>query len=52
MPSDDTLAKLIRNNFDGEKSWAYYNDVLMRLGLRSGAVFLISDVRGATAVTS
>ena len=37
MPSDDTLAKLIRNNFDGEKSWAYYNDVLMRLGLRSGA---------------
>jgi SAM-dependent methyltransferase len=37
MPSDDTLAKLIRDNFDGEKSWAYYNDVLRRLGLPSGA---------------
>jgi cyclopropane fatty-acyl-phospholipid synthase-like methyltransferase len=37
MPSDDALANLLANNFDGEKSWAYYNDVLKHLGLRKGA---------------
>jgi SAM-dependent methyltransferase len=37
MPSDDNLANLIANGFDGEKNWAYYNDVLKRLGLASGA---------------
>src|SRR5262245_39536051 len=37
VPSDDALAALIRNNFAGEKNWTYYNDVLKRLGLRSGS---------------
>jgi SAM-dependent methyltransferase len=38
LPSDESLAELIKNNFDGsEKSWAYYNDVLRRLGLGVGA---------------
>jgi SAM-dependent methyltransferase len=37
MPSDDALASLVANNFDGEKSWAYYNNVLKRLGLKKGA---------------
>jgi SAM-dependent methyltransferase len=37
VPSDDTLASLIKNDFAGEKSWTYYNDILKRLGLRSGS---------------
>jgi cyclopropane fatty-acyl-phospholipid synthase-like methyltransferase len=37
MPSDAALATLLSNGFQGEKNWSYYNDVLQRLGLRSGA---------------
>jgi len=37
MPSDDSLSALLANNFEGEKSWTYYNDVLKRLGFGSGA---------------
>jgi 2-polyprenyl-3-methyl-5-hydroxy-6-metoxy-1,4-benzoquinol methylase len=37
MPSDDNLAILIANNFDGKKNWTYYNNILGLLGLRSGA---------------
>jgi 2-polyprenyl-3-methyl-5-hydroxy-6-metoxy-1,4-benzoquinol methylase len=37
MPSDDGLAKLIANDFEGGKNWTYYNDILKRLGLVSGA---------------
>src|SRR5262245_24078244 len=28
LPSDHSLAALLANNFEGEKSWTYYNDVL------------------------
>ena len=34
MPSEETLAGLLKNNFSDEKYWAYYNDVLRRLGLQ------------------
>ena len=37
LPSDESLTSQIRTNFDGAKSWNYYNDILRRLGLRSGA---------------
>jgi 2-polyprenyl-3-methyl-5-hydroxy-6-metoxy-1,4-benzoquinol methylase len=38
LPTDESLTELIKNDFAGsEKSWAYYNDVLRRLGLDAGA---------------
>ena len=37
MPSEESLAGLIKSNFRGEKNWGYYNDVLTRLGLQPGA---------------
>jgi cyclopropane fatty-acyl-phospholipid synthase-like methyltransferase len=37
MPSEADLSKLVSNDFTGEKSWAYYNTVLARLGLVRGA---------------
>jgi hypothetical protein len=37
MPSEESLAGLIKSNFSGEKNWGYYNDVLRRLGLQPGA---------------
>jgi 2-polyprenyl-3-methyl-5-hydroxy-6-metoxy-1,4-benzoquinol methylase len=38
LPSDDALSSLIAQNFAGtDRSWAYYNGILTRLGLQPGA---------------
>ncbi len=38
IPSDDTLAELLKDSFAGkEKDWSYYNRVLGMLGLAAGA---------------